>query len=420
MQTMETPRDGARTLLTTLAALSLAACATAPSHPSDQRAAALPSADGHPNTLSVQHSASAPLVGPVQLNVDSTVPAPDKPQSKLLAGNVHMGDGTGPVRYDASYSFDPGDVLARSADLTAKPALWRFGGQSLTQSVAFQMPQLAGAPISFRLSSALRDDWTVTGSTHDQNDLADLSWAPRGALLNLQWLDEQHALDPSLSLACDLRGSVQLPASAQSTGASRQLRFSGGYCHVLTPDSRYSDLAAQTWRVSHAWTRPEHESQVSLSMIDPISQENVDSLDPGPSYELGVRMSRSRGPWSAAAHAAVRGTDAIDVPATFDPMTSMSDARFRGTTDASLTRRLWDAALSASWAHGADPLWFVPQLGQSTNRFDLALDLSRWARVLLPDMTPKLGVSWNWWEARSPTGDVSGDNAVMLSISMTP
>ena len=51
---------------------------------------------------------------------------------------------------DASYSFDPGDVLARPADFAPNLALSRFGGQSISQSDAFQMPKLAGSPVLIR------------------------------------------------------------------------------------------------------------------------------------------------------------------------------------------------------------------------------------------------------------------------------
>jgi hypothetical protein len=87
-------------------------------------------------------------------------------------------------------------------------------------------------------------------------------------------------------------------------------------------------------------------------------------------------------------------------------------------TDATLTRRLGAALVSTSWARGSAPLWFLPDAGDSTDRFDVSLDLSRWAQTLLPDMAPRVGVSWNWWETRSSLGTVTGDMALMLQLSM--
>jgi hypothetical protein len=362
----------------------------------------------------VHGRAAAPLVGAVALDVDGALPVPETPTSALLASSVRVGGDDHALTYRASYAIDSGDVLASNGNAVANPPT-RFGGQSLVQSVELRTPELAGAPLALHLSRESRDDWTVSGRSRQQHALADLSWSPAGAAVDLQWVDAQQGVDPALGLTCSMRGSVQVPMTAQTDG-TQTLRFSGRRCQVLTADSRYAALGAQTWKIARLWSAPDREGQVLLSVVDPLWLDGAGTPPLAPSYELAVGLRRSYGPWSAAARASVRGRS-DELQGLLDGPT-WSDGKFAYATDTSFTRRLAEASVSASWAHDADPLWFVPALGQHTDRFGVALDLSAWALTVMPAASPRLALSWNWWEAHSPAGDTSGDSVVMLQASL--
>jgi hypothetical protein len=100
-------------------------------------------------------------------------------------------------------------------------------------------------------------------------------------------------------------------------------------------------------------------------------------------------------------------------------VTTLADSEAFWTASASLTRHLPVVSLSAKWAHGADPMWFMPEIGQRKHRVDMHLDLSRLVAALVPDATPQLGVQWNWSQARSRADDVTGDSMVRLNMAVT-
>jgi hypothetical protein len=393
-----------------LISLMLTACASAPPRSANQAA---PRAPADATVIAVQGSSSL-RVGEVTLDVAGKLPA-DATTDAQLAGRVSLTPAD-PVRYHVDYALSPGDVLAHPTQGAVSAGLTRIGAQSFGHSLELHSPEVAGAPLSVRLSSMLVDDWTISSHSHAQRDVADLSWASQRAALDLQWRSDAAPADPALALGCGVLGTVELPGGASDL-STRAVGLSGQWCDVVANDDRYTALKAQAWGVSRIWRAAGQESRIMLSMIDPVWTAPVGSPDITPSYELGVKTQRILGAWSAAAGASVRDAGAwITQSGALTPAGILLGLDY--TTDATLTRRFGEANVSTTWARGADPLWFVPEGTQSTDRFGVSVDLSSWARGIMPAAAPRVGVSWNWWETQSESGTVSGDAALVLQVSM--
>jgi len=401
-----------KTPLISLIPFVLGACAATPSHPTRGESAA-PNANSPTTLIDLSRSGSLP-VGTVAVDVDGTLPAQASTDAKL-AGRVSL-SGAEPVRYSMDYSVSPGDVLAHPTQDTLNAGLTRIAAQSFGQSLELQTPTVVGAPVAIHLRSQTVNDWTTSGHNHQQQDLAELSWAPRGAALKLQWLDNAQAADPSLALGCEVLGSVQLPAGGGDGQSMHAVNLSGNYCNVLTTDTRFTALDARTWRVARVWHSQSRESRLAVSMIDPVwQQDNVGSPDIEPSYQLGLQMRQNYGAWIAVAGASVRDPGSWAAAG----LSNASDFSLNYATDATLTRRFGDALVSTTWGYGADPLWFLPDGSGNTNHVNVSLDFSRWAQDFLPYMAPRLGLSWNRWQSQSSLGTMTGDRALMLQFSMS-
>jgi hypothetical protein len=402
-----------KTPLISLISLILVGCAATPPHTPDAGAA-----NGSPTTLIDLSGGGTVPVGTVAVDLDGTLPAQASTDAKL-AGRISL-TATEPLRYSVDYALTPGDVLAHPTPEAATAGLTRIGSQAFGHSLELQTPTVLGAPVAVRLRSESVDDWTISGHNREQRALAALSWAPHGAALNMQWLDMAPAADPSLALGCGVLGSLQLPANGEAGGSTRALDVSGNYCKVLTDDSRFAALDAHTWRVTRVWRGEAQESSLALSMIAPVWKgATVESSDIEPSYQLGWQMRRSYRAWSAAAGASLRDRGTWNGAELTGPLAETNALGLGYATDATLTRRFGDALVSTTWARGSNPLWFLPDSSGSTDRFDVSLDVSRWAQYLLPSMTPRLGLSWNRWETRSSLGSATGDRALMLQFAMT-
>jgi hypothetical protein len=81
-----------------------------------------------------------------------------------------------------------------------------------------------------------------------------------------------------------------------------------------------------------------------------------------------------------------------------------------------LSWQLPEASLSANWAKGIDRLWFTPDSGQGSDRFGLALNLSRWVESLMPASSPQLAMNWNWSEVRLLDADVTQNHSLKLDF----
>lgn len=363
----------------------------------------------------------ARFVGPVSFSVDSALPLVQRDAESWFASSLSVGGSGSPLSYTASYSLKPGGVLDAEELERSLDVPQQLGGQQIGQNMRLQLPALAGAPLALDFSHESSDMWTLAGSyTRQQRQVAGLSWKPQLAAFTVQWAGAAAGRDGSLALDCGLRGQVRVPAPSRS-GRAHALRFSGRACQVVSANARYAGLAAQTYGAAYLWSKGERESMLSLSAIDPVWQQGAPGSDIEPSYELGLTQSRHFGAWTAKALLAVRRAAAWDgtalavddVDAVVEPERDTA-----WTTTATLTRQLPALSVSASWAHGADPLWFMPDIGQQADRFGLAMDFSRWAQAVVPDLTPTLAMSWHWTQARTRQDERIGDRQLKLQLSV--
>jgi hypothetical protein len=363
--------------------------------------------------------AVARSVGPVDFGVHGALPLVHTRRDPLLSSRVGVGMSDAGLRYDASYTVEPGDLFFEAATQPGAAPSQRLAGQKVDQNFSMRLPPLGGAPVGLRYSTQARELWTLSGDrSEQQRQLANLDWAPRLAKLNLQWAGGSAAADTHLALGCELRGTVRVPLQT-AEAQSHALRISGRDCRVLASDQRYSALAAETWGIAWGWTQPERETEVLLSVIEPSWKDVHDRQPIDPSYEFGVSHRQDHGHWSARTLVAMRHTTAWDLSAPMDASGYyFSDPDSFWTASASLTRHLPVVSISATWAHSADPMWFMPEIGQRKHRLDMRFDLSRVVAPLLPDATPQLAMHWNWSQARSRHDAVTEERAVRINMAV--
>jgi hypothetical protein len=404
-----------------LAALWLAACASSP--PTDGEpdiTAAFPAPAGDvPPAGQPGSQVSANLV---QLDVDSALSllrqnADDR--DAWLASNVSVGVEDDLLRYRASYSIESGDILPagdRAAASAATPT--NFGGQRLGQNLSLQLPTFAGAPLSLGITTESSNRWMVSGFAQSQREQANLEWSPGFATVNVQWAGAGESADPSVALNCDVQSTIRLPLHRR-VDHSQAVRLSGRDCTVAADGTPYAGTEAQTWGLGYLWSRPQRESEAVLSVIDPVWAQGIANQELEPSYQLALSQSRDFGALRAKALVSVRQAAILEAADALEPagnFSSVTDTYW--AANASLTWHLTDASLSASWAKGVDRLWFTPEIGERSDRFGLALDLSRWIEGLMPDVSPELAMNWNWSEDSLLGEKINGNNSLQLNMAL--
>lgn len=397
------------------AILLLAACASSPVD--DARETTVSASVSDKESTSGRYDAAA--LDLIKLKVDSSVPLLQRNRADkdpLLASNFSVGVDE-MLSYKATYVLEPGDVLAfNSTKGSASPT--RYAGQRVGQNVKLQLPKLAGTPLSLGVSTEFSNNWLVSGYTQLQRERADLNWSPGPATVNVQWAGAATAFDPSLALTCDLQSTVRVQTH-KSENRSAAVRLSSRDCVVATDDVRYAGIEAQIWGLGYVWSRSQHQSEAVLSMIDPVWMHGVEYQHIDPSYEFGFRHRRDFGPLSAKAYVSLRQATIWD---TADPanLTSsyigVNDTNW--AADATLTWELPHASLSANWARGVDRFWFTPDVGQRSDRFGLALNLSRWVENLAPHSSPRFAMNWNWSQLHLPDEQVTGNNSLRVDMAL--
>lgn len=329
----------------------------------------------------------------------------------LLASRVGFGLDDDLLRYRASYRLEAGDVFSQANDAAARSTPSVLAGQHFGQNVVLTLPELVGAPLSLGVTAEVQDSWQLAGEAQTERERAEVEWSPWRATVRVQWTDQAQAFDPSLALHCNVESSLGLPLYAEGRrGALMQV--SGREC-VIAEGTEYAGLPVQTWGIGWSWTGDARESVAQVRVIEPLWSELALDADFDPGYQLGLRHSRDFGALSAAALVAVRQSPALLLgpePA-FAPETSWS-------ANASLTWHLADASVSADWAQGVDPLWFMPDARAPRDRFGLALDLSPWIQTVAPGTAPVFGMRWNWSQLRQPGEGEVDENSVELNVSL--
>lgn len=360
----------------------------------------------------------------VRFDLDNALPGFSGPRrdAALLASRFSASVDGDRLRYRASWSVEPGDVLAPGEGEAADGPATRLGGQQLGQHVSLRLPELAGSPVSLGLSAESRNDLLVTGYRQRQREQATLEWSPGAASVAVQWAGTATPFGAGTALACDLRSTVRLPTH-EGDDHSEGLTFSGGVCSVTADGTTYAGVATRTWGMGYAWNRPGRQTEAMLSVIDPAetSIEAYRSIAPG--YEFDVTHRREFGPLSAGLRLSLReapawehaGEYAAVAGSTSDPAGALDSGL---ATQTSFAWNLPYASLSANWATGVDPLWFTPEPGTRRDRFGLALDLSRWAGSVVPDAAPRVAMNWNWSQLRLPGDEITGENALRLDVAL--
>ncbi len=356
------------------------------------------------------------------MNVDSALSLMQKDaddRDAWLASKFSVGLDDELLRYQASYSIEPGDLpAAGNPEAVNAGSPTRFGGQKLGQNIRLKLPQLAGAPLSLGFTTDFTNNWMLSGYTLAQREQANLEWSPGYATVDVQWAGAAAAIDPSVALDCDLQSTIRLPTHDGSVH-SEALRISGSDCIVSAEGTPYAGIEAQTWGFGYVWSQPQRESEALVSVIDPVWTHAFEYQELDPSYELDLSHRRDFGSLSGKALVSVRQATVWGTADSLDPSGNYINAiDTYWATNASLTWNLSEASLSATWAKGVDRLWFTPEIGRRSDRFELGLNLSRWIEDLIPDASPELAMNWNWSEDYLPGERIDGNNSLQLNLAL--
>ncbi|HLT90150.1 MAG TPA: hypothetical protein VKZ85_04325 [Woeseiaceae bacterium] len=353
----------------------------------------------------------------IRLDVDGMVPlfSPEATEDNaLIASRVDLGLDDRRLRYSARYRVESGDLfrLAEATDPAAVPSV--LAGQRFGQDVALTLPELAGAPVSLGVTAEVQERWQLAGQTRSENERAHLQWSPWRATLRVEWSEQAQAFDPSLALHCNLESSLGLPV--RESGERRQrLLLAGRECYIAGAES-HAGLPVRAWSLGWSSNGAARESIARVHVIEPAWMDGLTPAGKEPGYQLGLGHRRDFGDLSAEALVTLRQPPAV-----------LDDGRYEAFEDdtswsanASLTWHLPLASVSATWAQGVNPLWFVPDAPAATqdrDRFGLALDLSRWMEGLVPGSVRELGFTWDWSQVRAPGAGAVGESAIALDVA---
>lgn len=390
-------------------ALALTACASSPPHRTEQQAS--PVAATSP---AVTGAVAWPAA--VRFDIESALPifSEMRDNDALLASRFSASVDEDRLRYRASWSVGPGDALtAGQGEAAKKPAATRLGGQQLGQQVSLRLPELAGSPVSLGISTEFRNDLLVSGDQEFQQEQATLKWSPGPATMAVQWAGSPTPFSAGTALACDMRSTLRLPTRPDA-GHSEGLTLHGGVCAVTADGAAYAGIDTGTWGVGYSWDRTDRTTEAVLSIIELAEAPGAyRNLSPG--YHFAVSHRRDFGPVSADAHVSLREAPRWEYGLIDQPV---QDVEGSLSTHTSFTWSLPHASLSANWANGVDRLWFTPESGTRSDRFGLALDLSRWIGFFVPAASPQLAMNWNWSQVRPPGERITGENALKLDVAL--
>jgi hypothetical protein len=353
---------------------------------------------------------------PVEMELDGAVPVAQTRSDPLLAGRLGLGGEDLPLRFSARYLVEPGDVFAESPGAPGRAPPSQLARQRMGQDTVLRLPEFAGAPPTLKLSSEVVERWSVDGqrSGHRERQAGGLGWSRGLTKVKFEWADGAVAAEPGVALLCDLKGALQAPLNPYGADGSATIRMFGRSCRLQTSDDRYSEVQAQAWGMAVAW----EQTELVFSAIEPDWGGTPENQPIDPAYELRLRQRFKRGPWIAGTQIAMRQASAWDLAA--DDAAAgqfVADKDAYWTASASMAHQWPATSLSANWSHGTDPMWFMPQIGQRSNRFDLRLDLSEAFTSPASGARPKVGVHWYWTEAITRANAVSSDSAMRIDMA---
>lgn len=349
------------------------------------------------------------VLGPIALNLDSALPVVQSSEESLLAGSLALGGTGGPLRYRASYSLMPGEIV-RAGQIPQTTPPRGLGEQLIEQQAMLELLEVAGAPLALSYSHARTDHWTTEAGFEPRREVTSLRWAPDFAEFDLRWAGPGSGfVDSDLALDCDVTGDLQLPLAAPDSLGRSYLRLSGRGCGVDDAGPRFAGLGVSTYGLTYGWQWAGRESRLELAAIDPEWRGVPAGPSAQPSYELSLTQTMHREAWSTSFKAA-RRQHASDAAAAH-----AETANWMARVE--LTRELPAFSVSASWERGHDPLWFAPEPGSPADQLGLAMGFSRWAETVMPHWSPEFSLSWRWerdWAAEAASGD---DQVLRLDMS---
>jgi hypothetical protein len=363
--------------------------------------------------------AAATVLEAINVDVGGGLPVRKRQGEPVLASRMALGGDDLPLHYRVSYVVEPGDVFAGASAPPGTFSPQHFGRQRIGHDAGARLPPMAGAPLRLRVTTESWERWSVDGTqSSQQRQLADLEWAPGPAKLNLQWAGGTAASDSQLALLCDVRGAMQVPLA--TAAAAPWLRFTGRSCQLHSSHARYSAVSAETWGVAMGWNHGRVDSELLFTAVEPDWRETPEQQPIDTGYELGLRHRLDHGDWTARAQVAMRRATAWDL-AQGDALerARYAEADTHWVSSVSLARELSAFSVSAQWAQGADPMWFMPQIGQRSDRFDLRLDLSRLLASVAPESAPQLSMQYQWNQARFRNQAVSSDGLVSVKMALS-
>jgi hypothetical protein len=371
--------------------------------------------------VNVRTAAAAPMLGAVEMRINGTRPAVGATAPAIFASDFSIGGRHAPISYKASYAVSPGDVVtALGSDIERAPT--GIARQRARHQVTLRSPEIASAPLLLDFSTESTGNWTTAGYRTSQRERAQLKWVSARADLSLEWSGAGAPRDGTLALDCDLQGTVRLPVSEGGSRSVRAVTLSGRECRVRAARTPFDQLEAQHLGFGYAWQQTGQQNEVRFSVINPEPAAGSYGADFGSGYELGLRHSREQGPWQANARVALRQPalwHGSVLSAGSAQAAQPGDFRALWTADTTLVRELQRISISATWMHGADPLWFVQNAGTRTDRFGIAMDFSGWASNLMPQLRPQLAMRWRWSQLERQQVLQSSGNELSMTMSMT-
>lgn len=341
----------------------------------------------------------------LDLQMDGSVPRVGARAPLFSSGLSFAGLGQ-MLQYNAGYELKPGDVWAPASDKAPQS----YGSQHLRQQLQVRLPAFYGAPLLLGAESQQQDSLLLNGEAQQLQQSMDLQWSPAFAALQLSWIPEGAAVDPSQALRCAVAGHVSIPLI--DAGARRSAAFDAGArsCAVVADTLQPNALSAQTWSAGVRWGAPHRETSVRVLGVaaDTFITGRVEGTAET-AYELRLAQQREVGEWQARADVAWRRAPT----ATEAELRAMQASPWAASAE--LSRRLAQLRLAASWKRG-DPYWFLSEMQEAADRFALTLDLSSWASSLGYVRAPSLAMSYQW--SRLGSGDtVQDDQSIHWNVS---
>lgn len=398
------------------AALGLCACAT-PGPEAERRAGFVVAPpeifSGRPG--STRAKPPAPVVsghvdriGTAAFTVDGNVPWFSPDERKLFAGTMRVDADGGLLQAESRFRIESGDLVDVSqwagGHQPQQPS--SLGKQVSVQQLGTQIPLISGAPLKVQLSQRQETKWLLSAESHEQEQQqAELSWAPSPAAFSLSW-SQRSGIAPSL-LECGVQGGVKFATLGRRGSPVLQLR--GRSCDVFS--TRLPTVqTAHGWSASLRWPQGSDETALKLLALQPqLSGPQAEQADADAAYELGLTRMQQLGAWRASGGVAMRRGS----------QTARQAPQSYWGANAQLRRSLRVIDVTATYRAGAADDWFLPLPASQSERMALGVDLAPWFNLNMPTADIAMSLSYQWERQESPLGRQIEDDVIQGRVRWT-